>query len=158
VDKGIFRIGDGKDEGLRSKKLIQLQYRSVDSLLAIIPAQLKEGIEIREFKELNCFLVSGSQPQIKEIEAFVKQVDNLVPMVTIEVILLDVTKSHTVTTGISAGTADSVVRTGGSILGAGGLNYTFGSLDVNQFLNKIGLNNVFNLGRVSPNLCQYYCP
>ncbi|HEY1872068.1 MAG TPA: type II and III secretion system protein [Chitinophagaceae bacterium] len=151
VEKGVYMIGERRDEGLRAKKLIQLQFRSVDSLVAIIPAQLKDGVEIKEFKELNSFLLSGSQPQIKEIESFVKQVDKLVPMVTIEVILLDVTKSHTVSTGISAGTADSVVRTGGSILGPTGLNYTFGALDINQFLNRIGLNNVFNMGRVSPN-------
>ena len=150
IEKGVYLIGERRDEGLRAKKLIQLQYRSVDSLLEIIPQELKLGVEIKEFKELNGFLLSGSEPQIKEIEAFVKQIDKLVPMITFEVIILDVTKSKSITTGISAGVSDSI-KTGGTLLGSGGLNYTFGSGDINKFLSAIGVNNVFNLGRVSPN-------
>jgi type IV pilus assembly protein PilQ len=150
IDNGVYMIGDRKDEGIRSKKLIQLQYRSVDSLLSVIPPDLKQGVEIKEFKELNSFLLSGSQPQIREIEAFVKQIDKVVPMITIEVILMDINKTKSISTGISAGTSDSV-RPGGSLLGSGGLNYTFGNKDINDFLSHIGLNNVFNLGKVSPN-------
>jgi type IV pilus assembly protein PilQ len=149
VDRGVYMIGDRKDEGIRAKKLVQLQYRSVDSLLSIVPPELKQGVEIKEFRELNSFLLSGSQPQIAEIEAFVKQVDKVVPMITIEVILMDVTKSKTVSAGLSMGTSDSV-KPGGSILGSGGLNYTFGNGDINKFLSNIGLNNTFNLGKVLP--------
>jgi type IV pilus assembly protein PilQ len=143
-------IGDRNDEGLRSKKLIQLQYRSVDSLLEYIPQELREGVEIKEFKELNGFLISGSEPRIKEIEAYVRQIDKVVPMITLEVIILDVNKGKSVSTGISAGVSDSV-KTGGSILGSGGLDYTLGSGDINKFLNVIGVNNIFNLGHVGPN-------
>jgi type IV pilus assembly protein PilQ len=150
VDKDVYMVGDKNYEGLRTKRLIQLRYRSVDSLLPVIPQELKEGVEIKEFKELNGILLTGSEPQIKEIEAFLKQIDKVVPLITLDVIILDVNKGRTVTTGITAGTSDSV-RPGGTIMGAGGLNYTFGSQDINQFLNNIGLNNVFNLGHVTPN-------
>lgn len=150
VDNAVYMIGDRKDEGIRAKKLIQLQYRSVDSLVAIIPPEIKQGMEIKEFKELNSFLVSGSLPQIAEMEAFVRQVDKVIPMITIEVILMDITKTKGVSTGISMGTSDSV-QPGGSILGSGGLNYTFGNRDINQFLSAIGIGNTFNLGKVAPN-------
>jgi type IV pilus assembly protein PilQ len=143
-------IGERANEGLRSVKLVQLQYRSVDSLLQFIPEELRQGVEIKEFKELNSFLLSGSKPQIDEIEAVLKQIDKVVPMITLEVIILDVNKGKSITTGISAGTSDSAVSPGGSILGSGGLNYTLGSKDINQFLSNIGVNNVFNLGRVAP--------
>jgi type IV pilus assembly protein PilQ len=146
----VYLIGDRNDEGLRAKKFIQLHYRSADSLIGIIPQELRLGVEIKEFKELNGFLLSGSLPQINEIEAFVKQVDKVIPLITLEVIILDVSKGKTVATGISAGTSDSTIRSGGTLLGAGGLNYIFGSADINRFLNTIGLNNVFNLGRVTP--------
>jgi type IV pilus assembly protein PilQ len=147
---GVYMIGDRTDEGLRSHQLIQLKYRSVDSLLPTIPAELKQGVEIQEFKELNSFLLSGSNPQIKEIEAFVREVDKTVPMVMIEVILMDVKKSKTVQTGINIGVADSV-QTGGNLLGGGGTDFVFGSRDINRFIDQIGLNNIFNIGRVSPN-------
>jgi type IV pilus assembly protein PilQ len=149
VDHGVYMIGERKDEGLRSQKLVQLQYRSADSLMDIIPQELRQGVEIKEFKELNGLLLSGSGPQIKEIEDFIRQVDRVVPMITLEVIILDVSKGKTINTGISAGVSDSV-KTGGSLIGTGGLNYTFGSRDINSFLSALGVNNVFNLGRVSP--------
>jgi len=149
VENGVYLIGDRKDEGLRAKRLVQLQYRSVDSLIDVIPQELKQGVELKEFKELNGILLSGSEPQINEIEAFLRQIDKVVPMITLEVIILDVNKGKTVSTGISAGTSDSV-RPGGTILGAGGLNYTLGSGDINKFLSAIGVNNIFNLGRVGP--------
>lgn len=149
VEDGVYLIGDRKDEGLRAKRLIQLRYRSADSLIDIIPTELKQGVEIKEFKELNGILLSGSEPQIEEIAAFIKQIDKVVPMITLEVIILDVNKGKSISTGISAGTSDSV-KPGGTILGAGGLNYTLGSGDINKFLSAIGINNLFNLGHVGP--------
>jgi type IV pilus assembly protein PilQ len=150
VDKGVYLIGDRMDEGLRQQRLVQLHNRSVDSLVAVIPMELRQGVEIKEFKELNGVLLTGSGPQVDEIERFLQQIDKVVPMITLEVILLDVTRSRTVSTGISAGVADSAIKTGGSIIGAGGLNYTLSTGDINSFLSSIGLNNVFNLGKVAP--------
>jgi type IV pilus assembly protein PilQ len=120
----------------------------MDSLLHIIPPELRRGVEVKEFKELNSFLLSGSSPQITEIEQLMKQIDRLVPMITIEVILLDVQKGNTVKTGIKMGVSDSV-KTGGTLLG--GLDYTFGARSINDFIDRIGINNVFNLGHVTPN-------
>lgn len=149
VVNNVYMIGDRKLEGLRGNKLIQLKYRSVDSLLALLPKELITGVDIQEFKELNSFLLSGSQPQIREIEEFVNRLDRTVPMVMIEVILLDVKKTKTVKTGIQAGVSDSA-RLGGTLIG-GGIDFTFGSGDINRFIDQIGLNNVFNVGRVAPN-------
>jgi type IV pilus assembly protein PilQ len=147
IDNGVYMIGNRQDEGLRAYKLIELKYRSVDSLLFVIPDEIKKGVAIKEFKELNSFLLSGSQPQIKEIEAFVKELDKTVPMVMIEVIMMDVNKTKTIETGLKVGIADSI-RSGGSVLG--GLDYTFSSGDINRFIDQLGLNNVFNIGRVTP--------
>jgi type IV pilus assembly protein PilQ len=148
VSNGIYMIGDRQNEGLRAHQLIQLKYRSVDSLLTSIPQELKQGVDIKEFKELNSFLLSGSQPQIKEIETFVKALDRTVPMVLIEVILMDIKKSKTIESGIKMGVGDSI-KTGGTLLG--GLDFTLGSGSINRFIQQIGLNNIFNIGRVTPN-------
>lgn len=150
IDNKIYMIGERKLEGLRANKVVQFQYRSLDAVQDIIPAELKKGVEIKEFKELNSILLSGSLPQIMEIEAFVRQLDKVVPMVMIEVILMDVRKGRTVKTGISAGVADSV-KTGGSIFP--GIDFKFGSKSINDFLGWLGSNNVFNIGRVTP---QFY--
>ncbi|WP_345954232.1 hypothetical protein [Mucilaginibacter sp. PAMB04168] len=148
LDKGIYLIGERKLEGLRTNKVIQLQNRSIDTVLAMIPTEWKRGVEIKEFREQNTLLLSGSRPQIAEIESLVKQIDLLVPMVLIEVTLLDIRKNRTTSTGIKAGISDSI-KTGGTVLP--GIDYTFGSRSINDFLNKVGKITSTNLGHVTPN-------
>jgi type IV pilus assembly protein PilQ len=145
---GVYLIGDRKLEGLRSHRIVQLQHRSLDTVQMMIPTDWKRGVEIKEFREQNTLLLSGSAPQINEIENYIKQIDRVVPMVLIEVTLVDIRKGKAIKTGISAGVSDSV-KTGGSILP--GLDYTFGANSINSFLSKLGNNNSINLGKVTPN-------
>ncbi|HEY8400838.1 MAG TPA: hypothetical protein VIK89_06230 [Cytophagaceae bacterium] len=147
-DQGLYLIGERKLEGLRANKVVQLQYRSVDAVHEIIPAELKKGVEVKEFKELNSILLTGSLPQIMEIEAFIRQLDRVVPMVMIEVILVDIRKGKTVKTGIKAGVSDTVT-TGGTLFP--GIDFTLGSKSVNDFLNKLSANTPINIGPVTPN-------
>ncbi|MBW4890139.1 general secretion pathway protein GspD [Mucilaginibacter sp. HMF5004] len=148
TENGIYMIGDRKLEGLRNNKVVVLQNRSIDTVQAMIPVEWKKGVEIKEFREQNTLLLSGSGPQIAELENYIKQLDQLVPMVMIEVTMVDINKSKTVTTGIKAGIADSV-KTGGSVLP--GINYTMGSGAINDFLNQLGGVTHLNLGHVAPN-------
>ena len=146
---GVYMIGEKNFEGVRNQQLVQLKHRSVDSLSYFLPEDMRKDVVIKEFKELNSFLVTGSQPQIDKIESLVRQIDIKVPMVTIEVIIMDVTKGRVTKGGLRAGISDSA-RFGGTLLG-GGLDFTIGSGSINQFIDKIGLNNVFNIGHVTPN-------
>lgn len=148
IEKGVYMIGERGLEGLRDHQIVQLQNRSIDSVQTFIPQEMKHGVEIKEFKELNSFLLTGSGPQVAEVVSFLKSIDKPVPMVTIEVIIMDIRKSKSVATGISAGKADSV-KTGGTLFP--GLNYTFGSKNITEFLTKLGANNIINLGKVTPN-------
>jgi type IV pilus assembly protein PilQ len=150
-EQGLYLIGERKLEGLRANKVMQLQYRSVEKMVEVIPADIKKNVEIKEFKELNSILLTGSLPQIMEIEAFLKELDRVVPMVMIEVLLLDVRKSRSVKTGITAGLSDSTVRTKGTFLP--GFDMTLSSGTINDFLSYLGTNNNINLGRVTP---QFY--
>ncbi len=148
VENGVYLIGERRLEGLRTNRVVQLQYRSIDTVQAMIPTEWRRGVEIKEFREQNTLLLSGSSPQINEIEAYIRKIDRLVPMVLIEVTLLDVRKSKSVKTGISAGVADSI-KTGGKVLP--GIDYTFGAASINDFLSRLGKNNSMNIGRVTPN-------
>ena len=148
IENGIYLIGDRKTEGLRTHKLVQLQYRSLDTIQNMIPSEWKRGVEIKEFREQNTILLSGSSPLVNEIESFIKQLDKMVPMVLIEVTMLDIRKGKTVKTGIKAGMSDSV-KTGGTVFP--GLDYTFGAKSINSFLSRLGRNSSINLGRVTPN-------
>jgi type IV pilus assembly protein PilQ len=148
VENGVYMIGDSKLEGLRTSKAIQLQHRSIDTVVMMIPTEWKRGVEIKEFREQNTIILSGASSRINEIATFVKQLDILVPVILIEVTLIDVHKSRTVATGISAGVADSV-KTGGTLLS--GMDFTFSASSVNSFLDKVGSVTSVNLGHVVPN-------
>ncbi|PTT01379.1 general secretion pathway protein GspD [Pedobacter sp. HMWF019] len=148
LENGIYMIGDRKIEGLRAHKIIQLQNRSLDTIQNMIPNEWKKGIEIKEFREQNTILLSGSSPQINEIESFIKQLDKLVPMVMIEVTMIDIRKGHGVKTGISAGVSDSVKNPGKIFPG---IDYTFSSGAINSFLSRLGRNSSINIGKVTPN-------
>ncbi len=147
-EAGTYLIGDRKLEGLRAHRIVKLQYRSLDTIQAMIPTEWKKGVEIKEFREQNTLLLAGSAPQVNEIANYIAQIDKVVPMVLIEVTLVDVRKGKVIKTGISAGVSDSV-KTGGTILP--GIDYTFGANSINDFLGKLGRNNAINLGKVSPN-------
>ncbi|WP_419699001.1 type II secretion system protein GspD [Mucilaginibacter sp. NFX135] len=148
TEKGVYLIGDRKLEGLRTFKAVRLQNRTIDTVVSMIPNDWKRGMEIKEFRDQNTIMLSGSAAQINEVEAFIKQLDELVPVVLIEVIMVDVRKTRTVSTGISAGVSDSV-KTGGTVLS--GLNYTFGSKPLNDFLSSMSKFTSVNLGHVTPN-------
>lgn len=147
-ENNIYIIGDRKLEGLRSFKFVHLQNRAIDTIITLIPADYKRGIEIKEFREQNTLLLSGSAAQIDEVEAFIRQADVLVPVVLIEVTLIDIRKVRNVSTGISMGVKDSV-KTGGTILS--GLDFTLSANSVNGFLSSISKSTSINLGRVVPN-------
>lgn len=148
VQGEFYLIGERTLEGLRDSKVLQLKYRAADAIIDVIPNDIKKGVEIKLFKELNSLLLSGSSPQIEEITRFVYFLDKVVPMVLIEVVLVDVRKGHTVETGIGAGLSDSV-RAGGSLFPE--LDYTFTSNSINRLLTNLNSNGIINLGRVTPN-------
>lgn len=144
----VYLIGGRNDEGLRISELIQLKYRSTSELVEIIPAKISEGVEIKEFKELNGLLVSGSSPQIQEIKEFVYNLDRLIPVVQIEVIVIDVQKGRDIQTGVSAGISDSI-QSGGTLLP--GIDFTLSSTSINSALSALDTRNIVNLGKVNPN-------
>jgi type IV pilus assembly protein PilQ len=143
-----YFIGDRNQEGLRLTKVIQLKYRTVDKVVDYIPSDLKKGVDVKMFPDLNSLIVSGSEPRIQEIEAFLREIDRVVPMVLIEVILMDVSNSHTLSTGIQAGVGNPPPASG-TVLPGVDVN-----LDANAINNLIsGLNGFgfITLGNVGPN-------
>ena len=76
----IYLFGDRNLEGLRQSKLITLRNRTIEKVLEFIPVELKKGVDIKTFEDLNGLIVSGSQPRINELESFLRQIDLVVPL------------------------------------------------------------------------------
>ena len=72
-------------------------------------------MDIKEYLELNGLILSGSKQNIAEIESFIQSIDRVVPLILIEVMIIDVKKTSAISTGISAGLGESQVKTSGEV-------------------------------------------
>ncbi len=148
-ENDIYLIGDRGMEGLRGTKVISLKYRTVEKVIDFIPADLKKGIEVKTFTDQNSLIVCGSQPRIAELEAFIRDIDRVVPVISIEVMIVDVNNNHTVASGIKAGLADKPTVTGGTVFPE--LNLNLGAGAINSIISGINGLGLVNLGKVTPN-------
>lgn len=99
----FYLIGEQVTEGLRVTEMIQLENRSIESVLSSLPKIFSEKLEIKEFIELNGLIVSGSKSVLEELKVYIKQIDKVVPMVQIEVIIVQYNKGYDIQTGMKAG-------------------------------------------------------
>ncbi len=147
---GVQVIGKRDGEELRSSELVRLENRTITDVLTAIPDGLKKDVVIQEFKELNGLVLSGSKPRITEIKNFLRQIDLLVPLVNIEVMIVDVKRNRSVSTGITAGVggANKPASSGGTLLPDANYNLTSGT--INSIINSFNGYGIFNLGNVKP--------
>jgi type IV pilus assembly protein PilQ len=122
---------------------------SSESILTIIPDEIKRGLDIKIDKELNSFLINGPAANIDRFESFIKYIDKAVPVILIEVMLLEVNKSATVETGISAGIGDKPVTTSGTVFPNVDIN--LGAQTINKIINGFDGFGSLNVGSVVPN-------
>lgn len=151
VKNDVFLIGANDDSNTNVSDIYKLQNRSVDSLEHLIPASIKDPVILQPYNGLNAYIVSGDELSVKRAIDFLKKIDQPIPNVLIEIIVADVRKGHTISTGITAGLSDSTVSTGGTVFP--GLDLTLSSNSINKFLNTVDSKGIINLGRVTP---QFY--
>ncbi len=144
-----YLIGNRKTEGLRAVELVQLENRTIESVMEIIPKELVSDVEIKEFVELNGLILSGSYLKIEELKTFLRSVDRVVPMVQIDIIIVFSKKSSQLSTGMKAGIADAPVVTNGDIFP--GLDVTMGAETVNGLIQAFNGFGIINIGAVTPN-------
>lgn len=142
-----YIIGDQKSEGLRSTELVKLENRTIENVKAFIPKELLTDIEIFEFIELNGFIVSGSTRRIKELREFLFSIDQVVPMVQIDIIIMYSQRGSTVSTGIKAALDKDQQTTGGQIFPS--LDMNLNSVSVNSIIDAINGFGILNLGKVT---------
>lgn len=116
------------------------------SILSIIPDEIKKDLDIKIDKELNSFLVNGPEASINRFESFLKNIDKSVPVILIEVMLVEVNTNAIIETGIDAGISDKPVTTKGTVFPV--VDIALGAETINKIINSFGFANV---GSVTPN-------
>eukprot|EP01137_Pigoraptor_chileana_P009305 Opistho-2@57335 len=141
-------------QDLNKNNTIQNNYydnasKSQGDILSIIPNEIKSGLDIKIDTELNSFIVCGPAENISRFESFITYIDKAVPVILIEVMILEVSRSATVETGISAGIGDKPAITKGSVFPTSEI--TLGAQTINNIINHFDGFGSLNIGKVVPN-------
>ena len=118
-------------------------------LLNIIPEEIRDSLQIKSDVEHNSFIVSGTSQRIEKFRKFIKLIDKPVPVITIDVMILEVSNSASVSTGISLGIGDAPTTTKGGIYPSTSL--TLGANSINKIIGGFKGFESLNLGKVTPN-------
>ncbi|WP_228235544.1 type II secretion system protein GspD [Allomuricauda sp. M10] len=121
---------------------------TAEALVSILPDEIKSELDIRVDFELNSFFVSGPSANIERFKSFITEIDKPVPVVLIEVMIIEVRRSSTVETGISWGIGDEPAQTQGSLFP--GTDLTLGAKTVNKVIGGFDGFGSFNIGKVVP--------
>lgn len=146
---GNYLIGDNNNPLLKTSKLIKLQHRTVDKVMDLMPADLLNSLIIKEFFEQNSFVVTGNSIQIERFETFIREIDRVVPLILIEILIVEVSKTKAVSVGISAGLNGNNANANKQI--SPGLNYDVTPQTINNVLEKINSIGWINFGKVGNN-------
>lgn len=148
--------GQGGQQGLSSnRRSLNTQSTSFDTyqdgaeaIVSILPDEIKSDLDIRVDYELNSFYVSGPSANINRFKKFIKEIDKPVPVILIEVMIIEVKKSATVETGISWGIGEKPINTQGKLFPEA--DVTLGAHTVNKIIGGFDGFGSFNIGQVIP--------
>jgi type IV pilus assembly protein PilQ len=132
-----------------TQSVVQLQYRPVDSIIAIIPKDIISDVQIIEYREQNSLLLSGSDNEVLKAEAFIRSIDKRAPVLSIEIIIVDYSSTHGKITGIEAGLSENAITTIGSVFPAPDI--TLSSESINSLINRFNGFGWARIGNVTPN-------
>ncbi|MEW7291270.1 type II secretion system protein GspD [Aquimarina sp. 2304DJ70-9] len=119
------------------------------SISDVFPASITEGLDVKIDTELNSFVVSGPGTRVEKFKNFVKYIDKPVPLILIEVMILEVNRSATVETGVEFGLGKEPVTTEGRVFP--NTSITLGAETVNRVIGGFDGFGSLNLGNVVPN-------
>ena len=118
------------------------------SIEDIIPDDIKDGLDIKIDSELNSFIVSGTGAKVERFKKFVTFIDKPVPVILIEVMILEVNRSAIIETGIKFGLGEEPTQTVGEVFPS--TNIRIGSETINNVIGSFSGFGALNLGSVLP--------
>ncbi|MEN0005207.1 MAG: hypothetical protein AAF798_13730 [Bacteroidota bacterium] len=150
----LYLIGKRQAEELRTYQLLQLQFRSARGVIDLVPEIMLKDIQVDTLFELNSIVLTGAKQNVKEVASFIRQLDKVVPVVTIELTIVDIQTDRIREMGVEAGVEQGGRPSGGTIIAPsdqGGINFTFSPGAINRVLDLLSGRGIVNLGQVNSN-------
>lgn len=124
-----------------------MKYRTVDNVVELIPAELKREMEIKTFHDQNSLVISGDGTKCDGITAFLDEVDKSVPLISIDVMIVDATTNSAQTLGLGLGVGSEKKTSKGTL--SPGLDVTLNAESINRILASFSGLGSINLGPVT---------
>lgn len=137
------------NSNLNNRRTFQEYSSKSEAILDLIPKRITEGLEITTDVEQNAFLVNGNAQKIEAFKKFLKTIDKPVPIILIEVMILEVSNSNLVTSGLDLGIIETPTTDSGSLFS--GTDLTLGSTSINKIIGGFNGFGSLNIGKVVPN-------
>lgn len=141
--------GQGQLNTAARSNTAQTESGLTENIKKIIPDELLNEIDVKIDAELNSFVVSGPAARIERFKRFVNYIDKPVPVILIEVMILEVNRSAIVETGVSFGLDDEAVTTKGQAFPSA--NMRLGAETINRVIGGFDGFGTLNIGKVLPN-------
>lgn len=137
-------------ESIDTTVVLPLHYRSVGNIQDLIPEAMKKDVALLTSDEMNSLIIHGKKMYTDAVKDYVSSIDVTIPLVSIDVMIVETSRRFSRNVGLKAGRSSSSVETSASI--GQGVDVVLGSAEVSSLLQKIdGFSNV-NLGNVADNL------
>lgn len=148
-NRGLTSTGRNNGSSSRNNQN-QYSYNSDEEVLSrIFPDGVTDSLKVKIDLEQNSFIVRGAAQKIEKFKKFIKKIDKEIPLVMIEVMIIEVNKSSSVSAGIELGIGDKPTTDGGTLFS--GTDLTLGANSINRIINGLGGTESLNIGRVVPN-------
>lgn len=85
----IFVVGEKSSTVLTESVIISFQHINAEMVNQMLPSSLTEGVSVTIVKELNSLLLSGDRSKVRTLQNLVAQLDQNIPQVLIEVMVVD---------------------------------------------------------------------
>ncbi len=146
-----FVIGETGNKNLDNVRLVKLFHLRADIVEEKIPKELFSGVNITISKEHNALILTGENETITNLENYVSEIDQPVPQVMIEALVVDYNLDNLFEFGIEAGRGDSVAANRPDKWYPG-IDATASGNKINQLLKDVGNINLFgtdiNVGKL----------
>ena len=137
------------NSNLNNRGTFQGNSNKSEAILDLIPKKITEGLEITTDVEQNAFLVNGNAQKIEAFKKFLKTIDKPIPIILIEVMILEVSNSNLVSSGLDLGIGETPTTDSGSLFS--GTDLTLGSTSINKIIGGFNGFGSLNIGKVVPN-------
>lgn len=141
-DQGAYILGKRDIRSLDNTKLCKLHYLQADKIIEMIPDALTEKVSVSLAREHNGLIFNGSNEDIANLEYYINEIDQPVPQVMIEALVVDYNLDEIYNLGISAGIGDSTTNFRSDKYYPS-VDMTVSGAKINQTLKDIGHVNLF---------------